>query len=297
MRLALRYSAVLIVVFSVVALSACKSSAPTEEAVEPEEEPEAEEPELALDTAESRVKARAEAMPEPEDIHPEDAEPADTPASPQPPGPSIPPAGRGGLTKEKIGEYLGSIDVDTLPEEVIIDNNVINLRELKEIDPDQFNAVVVLANYIGDQKTDGLQATLKGSLAAAESELDKFRQELYEVRQELFDANLSKQHADWEEVVKTSDYADWFEKQPDKIKELAKTWDAAIAADLLSYYKESVAVGKVAAVDAKAKREKGKHDSIHKDTLRSDRKAGGDRIVSHEGKDEALVAFDEEDED
>jgi len=179
------------------------------------------------------------------------------------------------LTKESISEYLKSIDNNELPGEVIIGDNVINLKEFANDYPDEFNTTKILSSVIAQQTINDLieKGVIITKDAAGSFQNDTIKV-VGELQQEIADLKFWGEvydvHSDAKKINNDPAFKDaWLGKQSKAIQALAKsiqTPQDAIA--ILDLYKSDIAKSNVAEFDEKATNKKKTEVDLHKGTMR-----------------------------
>ena len=201
------------------------------------------------------------------------------------------PAKPGKLTKEQLAFHMNVISDDELPdEEIIIGDQTFNFKELREDDPEAYNAMKVMASMAGAKYLNA--ALQSGKLVSAEA-VQKIQEDFNTRLADIgFWFDLSAYgHADALQIVKSKGYQDWVAKQNPGVKKLADSPEIEDAVKVLNYYKEEVAQGKVDAHDSKLRDKKKRRDDMLMGTI-DNKPAGPGKKATGKADDEA--AFDEE---
>jgi hypothetical protein len=245
---------------------------PAEEVEEEEEETEAEEKETepeeekeeesAVDVAEKRAQ---------ELFGDEDKEPEKEPSA------GKPEPGEFKITKEEAAGYMDAFPVDELPEQIVIGDKTVNLKDLAtdEDTEDIFNAMAVVsghltkkmvaeelekAGFVKQETFEGLQAELK-----AERDYNAYMAALQEV------------HPDVRKIERSKGFNEWADKQGSAMKKLIGSPDADHGIMAINAYKESIAKTKAAKHDETASVKKKRKDDLHKHSAREkESKRGAD---------------------
>jgi len=190
------------------------------------------------------------------------------------------------ITKEQLGQHLAVISDDELPDgEVTIGDNTFNFKELKEDDPEVYNAMKVMSSIAGAKY---LNAAIQSGKLVTADKVEKLIEEVGNVRAQMgFTAEMTDRgHGDFLGVIQSDGYQGWIEKESDGVKALARSNDPDDAAKVLSYYKESVGKKKAAEHDDNAgKKHKRKNDLLKSD--KTTKPAGPGKKSTDENDDEA----------
>lgn len=213
--------------------------------------------------------------------------------------PEVKPAVRSSITKEDIANTISIITEEDLPEEVIIGDNVVDLKRFAMEFPDEFAAVKVLSSTIAERAINQALEGIKSSDSA--NRVEKLETT---VAQLSFDSIVARttddkgnlKHPDYYHLVYgegKTDLMKWVEKQPEKYKKLASSLNPNDGDLLLDYYKEDIAKARTAAHDKKTGDRKKELDDIHMDTgRRSSRRSEIDDTGRRgDEQDEAEAAF------
>lgn len=204
------------------------------------------------------------------------------------------------LTKERISDYLNSVSLDEIPKgEIIIGNKSVNLHEMADIDPDQFNAVLVLSSIVAEKKIDEI---ISSHFPDITKEIDTLKTSNDQLR---FEIGVSRVHPDWENVVGSSEWSEWFSKQTPQMQSLSSSIDVKDGVELINCFKNEVkkeeqeakkeaVKEKAQGIDSKRKKSKANFDSVHKSTVRK-KSAKVQSAMSPE--EEEMEAFNEDDDD
>ena len=201
------------------------------------------------------------------------------------------------FTKEDIAERLQFLSHDELPEQMVIGDLEINVKEYAERYPEEFGIIKVASSAIAQkmiEKAVGGIETLK-----AEDVDEKIRGAVKEVLSQVsYERLVLEKHTDAMTIIYGSgkeEFHKWLEKQSERTKDLARSTDPEDGILILDYYKEDTAKKKTAEFDKKAKDKKKEHDDIHLSTERS-KKTIVDRGIEYtpgRGEEEAEAAFNE----
>lgn len=171
------------------------------------------------------------------------------------------------ITKEKVREYLDIIPDDDLPGEIILGDDTIDIKGLKEDFPEDYSAIKVLSAVMADKIVQ--KRISEGEFVKAE-DIDKKVAPLEERMTRLsFWDEVRDAHADAKTIAKTKEFAEWIEKQPKSIQALSCTWDAQDAIAVIDFYKEAQAKKMAKEHDDKQREEKKKKDRLHSAGMRS----------------------------
>ena len=171
------------------------------------------------------------------------------------------------ITKEKVREYLDIIPDDDLPGEIILGDDTIDIKGLKEDFPEDYNAIKVLSAVMADKIVQ--KRISEGEFVKAE-DIDKKVAPLEERMTRLsFWDEVRDAHADAKTIAKTKEFAEWIEKQPKSIQALSCTWDAQDAIAVIDFYKEAQAKKMAKEHDDKQREEKKKKDRLYSAGMRS----------------------------
>lgn len=193
------------------------------------------------------------------------------------------------LTKEQIQQHMGLISDDDLPEgEIIIGDDTFNFDELKEDDPQTFNAMKVISSIAGAKY---LNAALQSGQFVKAEVVDELKKEMARTQYYVSYTSemASRGHGDVWSIVHSDDYKEWIDKESEGVKMLADSPDIEDAVRVLNYYKETVAKTKTSEHDKAAQ---DKHDRKNK-LLKGKKttKPAGPSKQANENEDEA--AFNE----
>lgn len=171
------------------------------------------------------------------------------------------------ITKEKVREYLDIIPDDDLPGEIILGDDTIDIRGLKEDFPEDYNAIKVLSAVMADKIVQ--KRISEGEFVKAE-DIDKKVAPLEERMTRLsFWDEVRDAHADAKTIAKSKEFTEWIEKQPKSIQALSCTWDAQDAIAVIDFYKEAQAKKMAKEHDDKQREEKKKKDRLYSAGMRS----------------------------
>jgi hypothetical protein len=193
------------------------------------------------------------------------------------------------ITKEKVREYLDIIPDDDLPGEIILGDDTIDIKGLKEDFPEDYNAIKVLSAVMADKIVQ--KRISEGEFVKAE-DIDKKVAPLEERMTRLsFWDEVRDAHADAKTIAKTKEFAEWIEKQPKSIQALCGTWDAQDAIAVIDFYKEEQAKKTAKEHDDKQREEKKKKDGLHSAGMRS--KPGTQKPDAKNDMSDEEAGFDE----
>ena len=205
------------------------------------------------------------------------------------------------LTKEEVVESLNLFSDAELPEEMLIGNTTVRLKDYAEQFPDEFAVMKVTARVIAQKMMDKALSTFKP--ADVDS---KFLDVEYRINQLSFDTQVAQarddagdlRHPDYFTITRGAgmkDFHEWVKAQPPKVQKLASSMDWKDGVLILDNYKEATAKKQVGEFDEKARKKKKEIDSIHSTTTRSDKSISGKTKVSEAAAsntpDEAEASF------
>jgi len=184
----------------------------------------------------------------------------DKPQEEQPPQTKQP---SGAFSEQKVQDYLKAVNLDELPGEIKIGDDVVDLKDFASSFPDDAKAVVVLAGAMFEQMK------AQGNLVDA----NQFGEEMLAVREELRDMRFWQDVADQVDypnplkVASSKEFLDWKDNQPKKIQDMA---DNCITPEdavyILDAFHEDLARGNAKAHDSKKAEDKKAVNDIHKNT-------------------------------
>jgi hypothetical protein len=193
------------------------------------------------------------------------------------------------ITKEKVREYLDIIPDDDLPGEIILGDDTIDIKGLKEDFPEDYSAIKVLSAVMADKIVQ--KRISEGEFVKA-GDIDKKVAPLEERMTRLsFWDEVRDAHADAKTIVKTKAFSEWIEKQPKSIQALGGTWDAQDAISVIDFYKEAQAKKTAKEHDDKQREEKKKKDGLHSAGMRS--KPGTQKTDAKNDMSDEEAGFDE----
>ena len=193
------------------------------------------------------------------------------------------------ITKEKVREYLDIIPDDDLPGEIILGDDTIDIKGLKEDFPEDYSAIKVLSAVMADKIVQ--KRISEGEFVKA-GDIDKKVAPLEERMTRLsFWDEVRDAHADAKTIVKTKEFSEWIEKQPKSIQALGGTWDAQDAISVIDFYKEAQAKKTAKEHDDKQREEKKKKDGLHSAGMRS--KPGTQKTDAKNDMSDEEAGFDE----
>ena len=193
------------------------------------------------------------------------------------------------ITKEKVREYLDIIPDDDLPGEIILGDDTIDIKGLKEDFPEDYSAIKVLSAVMADKIVQ--KRISEGEFVKA-GDIDKKVAPLEERMTRLsFWDEVRDAHADAKTIVKTKEFSEWIEKQPKSIQALGGSWDAQDAISLIDFYKEAQAKKTAKEHDDKQREEKKKKDGLHSAGMRS--KPGTQKTDAKNDMSDEEAGFDE----
>ena len=193
------------------------------------------------------------------------------------------------ITKEKVREYLDIIPDDDLPGEIILGDDTIDIKGLKEDFPEDYSAIKVLSAVMADKIVQ--KRISEGEFVKA-GDIDKKVAPLEERMTRLsFWDEVRDAHADAKTIAKTKEFSEWIEKQPKSIQALGGTWDAQDAISVIDFYKEAQAKKTAKEHDDKQREEKKKKDRLHSAGMRS--KPGTQKTDAKNDMSDEEAGFDE----
>jgi hypothetical protein len=193
------------------------------------------------------------------------------------------------ITKEKVREYLDIIPDDDLPGEIILGDDTIDIKGLKEDFPEDYSAIKVLSAVMADKIVQ--KRISEGEFVKA-GDIDKKVAPLEERMTRLsFWDEVRDAHADAKTIAKTKEFSEWIEKQPKSIQALGGTWDAQDAISVIDFYKEAQAKKTAKEHDDKQREEKKKKDGLHSAGMRS--KPGTQKTDAKNDMSDEEAGFDE----
>lgn len=173
------------------------------------------------------------------------------------------------LTKEKVADYLKGVSLDDLPEEMIIGDSTINLKEFASEFPDEFNNSVVIGAMMAERIANQM---LEGAGYADQGAVQELQNTVADLQ---FWQTVSQVHPDVQKLNFDPKYAEWIEKNPAYSKLAKNLVEPQDAIDLINAYKEDQAKAKAADHDKKARGKKDKKDAVHSSTVGGGRSGGG----------------------
>lgn len=194
------------------------------------------------------------------------------------------------LTKEQVAQHLSIISDDELPEgEIIIGDDTIDFKAIKEDDPAIYNAMKVMSSIAGAKYLN--HAVQSGKLVTADA-FEKMRDEFGQVVARLeFSTQMGQHgHGDVLMVIDSKEYKEWIPKQSAGVRVLAESDALDDSVLVMDYYKESLGKAKTSDFDEKAEE---KHKRTN-DLLKGNEKttpAGPKKKKADKNDDQA--AFDE----
>ena len=84
------------------------------------------------------------------------------------------------------------------------------------------------------------QAQLEQQIAELQSAVEPMQQQAEAQQLAREEEALTQRHPDWREVVATPEFAEWLERQPERLRVLVQSTDAAEAAALVDLYKSQL---------------------------------------------------------
>lgn len=203
------------------------------------------------------------------------------------------------LTKESVKTYLDFFSDDDFPDkEIVVGDRTINFKELKEDEPELYDAMKVMSGYTFDKAIRHMAST--GAIVTGE-QLKTITEQMQNLQDEVGDsrfwAEVAQTHSDVHQILtpKNKQFVEWRDKQPKNIQKLAKNLDTPQdAIDIIDAYKEDLAKEKTGDHDDNLARKKKEKDDLHKGTMKSSQT----HKTSKDAKaDEGEAAFNEPDKD
>jgi len=194
------------------------------------------------------------------------------------------------LTKEEVKNILSLVEDDDLPGELVIGNETVDLKALKDTYPEDFNSIKVLSGIIAQKIVDG--ALEKGEFVKA-SDVEKQMQGVSNALATFafWDA-VRDAYPDGKKVVKSDEFKAWIKGQSKSIQGLYTSPDADDAISLLDFYKEDQAKKTVKNHDDELRAKKKKKDGLHSDGVRT--KPSPQKSSGENDKDDIQAGFEEE---
>ncbi len=198
------------------------------------------------------------------------------------------------LTKENVDFYMKFIEDDAFPDgEIVVGDRKINFTELKEDEPELYDAMKVMSGYAFDKAFRHMVA--QGSIVTGQQFID-LQTELGELRDEVDDSRfwgeVAKTHGDVQQLLESKDFIAWRDKQPKSIQNLAKNLETPQdAIDIIDAYKEEIGKTKSKDHDDALERKKKEKDDLHKGSMRSSQTH---KSSAAPADDEGELAFKEE---
>lgn len=204
------------------------------------------------------------------------------------------------LNKETLAERLKLISKDDLPEEIIIGDETINLKQYAEDYPDDFAAIRVLSSIVAEKMVDkalgGLEMPDTGKVTERMDNLEVGMAQLSfdSAVVQATDDEGNLKHPDFFNITRgegMKDFHAWVKEQSPKIQKLANSLNPEDGILILDYYKEHLAEKKTAEHDKKTKDKKKEYDDIYKSeksVKKNQRESGNDDKSPDEIAEEAF---------
>ncbi len=194
------------------------------------------------------------------------------------------------LTKEQIKDLLSIVPDDELPGEIVIGNETVDLKALKEAYPDDFNSIKVLSGIIAKKIVRG--ALENGEFVKASDVEKQMRGVNNALATYAFWDEVREVHPDAKKIAKTPDFIEWVGRQSKHIQGLYSSADPEDAISLLDFYKEDMAKKTAEEHDKRKREEKKKKDGLHSDGVRT--KPSAQRSSGENDKNDIQAGFEEE---
>ena len=197
------------------------------------------------------------------------------------------------LTKEKIASLLGTMEIDDLPDELIIGDKTVNLKEYAKDYGEDFNAILIFAGLIAEEK---LKNALDG-VATSESVDKQIKELTAKVAAGDFNSAVLRKHSDYYNLLDSNTeegkgFWEWHDKQDARTQTLSDSEEPRDAILLIDAYKEDIAKEATKAHDDEEAERLQKKKDIHKTTLRGNRDMGDPG--SGVDKEDAQAGFNEQ---
>lgn len=194
------------------------------------------------------------------------------------------------LTKEEVKNILSLIGDDDLPGEIVIGNDTVDLKALKDSYPEDFNSIKVLSGVIAQKIVS--EALEKGEFVKA-SDVEKRMQGIGNALTTFaFWDTVRDAHPDGKKVAKSDEFKAWVKGQSKSIQGLYSSADPDDAISLLDFYKEDHAKKAVKKHDEGLRGEKKKKDGLYGEGMRS--KPATSKSSGGGDKDDIQAGFEEE---
>lgn len=194
------------------------------------------------------------------------------------------------LTKEQVKNLLSLIGDDDLPGEIVIGNDTVDLKALKDSYPEDFNSIKVLSGVIAQKIVS--EALEKGEFVKA-SDVEKRMQGIGNALTTFaFWDTVRDAHPDGKKVAKSDEFKAWVKGQSKSIQGLYSSSDPDDAISLLDFYKEDQAKKTVKKHDEGLRGEKKKKDGLYGEGMRS--KPATSKSPGGGDKDDIQAGFEEE---
>ena len=199
-------------------------------------------------------------------------------------------SGSPSFTKEQVKDLLSIVGDDDLPGEIVVGNDIVDIKALKDSYPEDFNSIKVLSGIIAQKIVDG--ALEKGEFVKA-ADVEKQMQGVSNALATFafWDA-VRDAYPDGKKVVKSDEFKAWIKGQSKSIQGLYTSPDPDDAISLLDFYKEDQAKKTVKNHDDELRAKKKKKDGLHSDGVRS--KPSPQKSSGENDKDDIQAGFEEE---
>lgn len=178
------------------------------------------------------------------------------------------------FTKEFIAENLKLISDDELPDEMIIGDTTINLKEYASVYPDEWSVMKVVSATMVSKMLESINSRDEDRQKSSRDIGDRVARIEGGLAQLNFDNGVARapnedgslRHPDYYEIVYgngNKEFFDWLSKQPPKVQRLSTSLNKDDGILVLDYYKVDKAKGKVSEFDEKSKKKKKEIDDIH----------------------------------
>ncbi|OGW44458.1 MAG: hypothetical protein A2Y66_01825 [Nitrospirae bacterium RBG_13_41_22] len=213
------------------------------------------------------------------------------------------------FTKEDIARRISLISKDDLPENIIIGDNEINLREFAEDEPENYNAIKIISSAIAEKIVNETVNELQNQLQKNMNFVtpDKFEETIMKVggsvQQISFDLNIAQATTEDGEIKYPTYFRDrqeikkWAEekgKENPKAIKLLGSWNPDDAMTALDWYYEEKAGKSAQKHKDEKKKEKDKYDALNSDTSGKHNMIRDKKEGTRNPKQEAKAAFDED---
>jgi hypothetical protein len=178
------------------------------------------------------------------------------------------------ITKEAVKSYLDILPDDDIPGEIIIGDETVNIKDLQENYPDDFNAIKVVSGLIAEKiVAKALDAGEFVRASDVDEKVSAFDEKMamvdYRLQQFAFFDELRDIHPDAKKLAASTEFKEWVKTQPKHMQALGSTWDVEDNAAFLSAYKESIAKKNAKDHDNKNRNKKEEKDGLLGGGMRS----------------------------